>query len=165
MTKAYSDNRGIPTHVAQTKGYWKTSMLEQLHEHLFSAVFPKRSKKWFARKAKQYSERGQDEPIVLANGKIIFGRNNIAICKLADLQPRVLDLGRQSENDVKRCVTAINAFSRNVSRRQKRIAAESLHLRSGGLITYDEATKICGVSICELAVVLAVIGIDRPVVH
>ena len=145
----------ISSHIAFSESYWEPYLFEQVDEHRYSVVFPRRSEKWLQRKANQYSEHGQDEPVVLANDTIIAGRDNIAICTLADIKVRVLNLGEQSEANVKSYVTTINTFCNNVSRREKRLAAESLYIQSNGSLTIDEASQICGVSTYVVAIDIA----------
>jgi len=123
---------------------WLPADSATLREHRYSAVFPRLTDAALERAVDRFEIERQYEPVVLANGEIIAGKDGLDVSIATGVPAYVLDLGEILPQEVRRYVTIINSMRHDISRKRKRRAAKRLVSVSLGSITRREAERICG---------------------
>jgi hypothetical protein len=95
-------------------------MATTLRPHPFAALFPALPPEEFEQLVQDIKERGQMEPIVLHQGRILDGRNRYKACQIAGVKPRIEEFDpKTSRRNPEEFVLSRNLRRRHLSVGQK----------------------------------------------
>jgi hypothetical protein len=95
-------------------------MAKTLRPHPFAALFPALPPEEMEQLVQDIKERGQLEPIVLHQGRILDGRNRYKACQIAGVKPRIEEFdAKTSRRNPEEFVLSRNLRRRHLSVGQK----------------------------------------------
>ena len=95
------------------------AVIKHYNAHPFSKLFPKLGKEEFLALEDSIRAHGQEEPIVLYNGKILDGRNRYMACYSAGIEPTVVDGEFESDKEALDYVIIANVTRRHLDKSQR----------------------------------------------
>lgn len=95
----------------------------ELEPHPLAELFPMLSDKEIGELADDIVTYGQREPIVLLDGKVLDGRNRLAACRFADVEPRFVDY---DGGDPLGFVLSLNLHRRHLTESQRAMVAAQI---------------------------------------
>lgn len=105
--------------------------------HKLADLFPRMSDAEIQDLANDIAAHGQHEPIVLLNGEILDGRNRMAACEIAGVEPRIAEY---DGDDPLGYVVSLNLKRRHLTESQRAMVAAKLATAPSGLRTDLEPT-------------------------
>ena len=123
---------------------WLPADASQIKEHRYSAVFPKSSRTSLDLDTMRQPWNQKNKPVLIANGEVVGGLDRLEHCMATGVPAYVVDIPKANHAVLKQIVAAFNAWRRDVTDDDKRIAAVLLYSQSAGELTHYEATRICG---------------------
>lgn len=88
--------------------------------HEFANLYPMLSEEELQEMADDIAQNGQQNPIIIKNGVLIDGRNRLAACKLAGIEPLIQEYDEDlDESGIKSLVLSLNNNRRHLSKGQK----------------------------------------------
>lgn len=122
-------------------------------EHPAAGAFPLMDDLTVRELANDIRKNGQRHPVIVSGMQIIDGRNRMRACKIAQVDPRIVDKPFDSEDELLRYVVSENMMRRHMSESQRAMAGSALaKLRRGRQsgnvagLTQKQAANTLGVS-------------------
>jgi hypothetical protein len=116
-----------------------SEVLTELKIHPAADLFPMMAPDELAELAADIAENGQQEPIIVDGDTLIDGRNRLAACKLAGIEPFYSDLPRG--RDPLAYIASANLMRRNLTKGQQAMAMAMMYPEP---VTHSESAKMKG---------------------
>ncbi|RWM02124.1 MAG: S-adenosylmethionine-binding protein [Mesorhizobium sp.] len=133
--------------------------MSELQAHPLAELFPMLSEKEIGELADDIVIYGQREPIVLLDGKVLDGRNRLAACRFADVEPRFVEF---EGDDPLGFVLSLNLHRRHLTESQRAMVAaqivdwdRGINQHTGGSANLPTREAARRLSISERAVIAA----------
>ncbi|RWM19641.1 MAG: S-adenosylmethionine-binding protein [Mesorhizobium sp.] len=133
--------------------------MRDLQAHPLAELFPMLSEKEIGELADDIVTYGQREPIVLLKGKVLDGRNRLAACRFAQVEPRFVDF---EGDDPLGFVLSLNLHRRHLTESQRAMVAaqiidwdRGINQHTGGSANLQTREAARRLSISERAVAAA----------
>ena len=121
--------------------------------HPDANAFPLMSPAEIQALADDIKKHGLKQPIIMCRGAIVDGRNRLAACRLAKVEPTFVIMDELTDHEILALVLSANIHRRHLERSQREvIAAKLVSMRPGyaGTKKSDDAAK-CGNTRVEMA--------------